>query len=269
MKQLNDRTLLQSYLEQYQIASLFETEHLNFRLYEYERSEVLNFIKDSTQYLQFFVKGEAQIYSVRHDGSRYPLCYVEPLTLLGDMEFCGEHTLPFLVEATKKVHCVELNLSECRRELLNDNTFLRYLLHSIARKTALTIRFDASFATLEERFLYYLEHDCANHTMHSVEVAATHLHCSRRQLQRILKQLQEKNQIEKCGKGIYRLTTSFSLLLPGIHPAEVIEIIHDFPDTPDQCIECARLVQINQNHSDWDCKDHTDHAAHAVTDEHE
>ena len=87
---------------------------------------------------------------------------------------------------------------------LNDKTPL----HSIARKTALTIRFYASFATLEERFLYYPGHDCANHTMHSVEVAATHLHCSRRQLQRILKQLQEKNQIEKCGKGIYRLTTS-------------------------------------------------------------
>ncbi len=205
MKQLNNADLLQTYLKKYDILSLFETQNLNFRLYEYERNEVLNFIKDSTQYLQFLVEGEAQIYSVRENGSRYPLCYVTPLTLLGDMEFSGEHTLPFLVEVTKKVHCIELNLQECRDELLNDNTFLRYLLHSIARKNALTIRFDASFATLEERFLYYLKHDCPDAAMHSVSVAATHLHCSRRQLQRILKQLTEQKIIEKYGKGSYRI----------------------------------------------------------------
>lgn len=206
MRQLNNETLLQHYLNQYGILSLFDTKNLQFRLYEYEKKEVLTFLKDSSQCLRFLVEGEAQIYSVREDGSRYPLCYVTPMTLLGDMEFCGEHTLPFLVETTKKVRCIELNLQECRSSLLNDNTFLRFLLRSIAKKTALTVRFDASFSTLEARFLYFLEHDCENQTMHGVEIAATHLHCSRRQLQRILKQLTEQGKIKKCGKGIYHLT---------------------------------------------------------------
>lgn len=206
MRKINDAELLQSYIETYEIQTLFDTQDLTFCLYEYERGEVLNFIMDSTEHLLFLVDGEAQIYSVREDGSRYPLCYITPLTLLGDMEFCGEHSLPFLVEATKKASCVELSLHSCRDRLLNDNTFLRYLLGSITRKNALTIRFDASFATLEERFLYYLSHDCENGIMHGVEVAATYLHCSRRQLQRILKQLTKQGRIEKCGKGIYRLT---------------------------------------------------------------
>ena len=97
MKQIQDEALLQFYMEKYGIAELFETRGLTFRLYEYERGEILNFIRDSSQCLQFFVKGNAVIYSVRADGSRYPLCNLDSFTMLGDMEFCEEQSLPFLV----------------------------------------------------------------------------------------------------------------------------------------------------------------------------
>ena len=206
MRQIQDEKLLQFYMEKYGITELFETKGLQFRLFEYERGEILNFVKDSTQCLQFFVRGNAIIYSVRTDGSRYPLCVLKDFTLLGDMEFCEEHSLPFLVEALTKVYCVELSLYECRTLLLRDCVFLRYAARSVAKKVALALQADAVFSTLEERLLHYLENECPHGTLHGVEAAAVSLHCSRRQLQRVLKHLTTEGKIEKCGKGVYHLT---------------------------------------------------------------
>lgn len=205
MKEINDPVLLRRYMEQYQIENIFDMRPLSFRLCQYDRGEILNHIRDSRNCLQFVVSGEVQIYAVRNDGSRYPLCYLDGFTLLGDMEFCGETEIPFLVEAVKKVCCVELPLFDCRKALWNDNTFLRYLLRSVSHKLALISQEEASFSTLEEKFLHYLQHDCPDRQMRGVEHAAAKLHCSRRQLQRLLRSLTERRVIEKVGKGVYRM----------------------------------------------------------------
>ena len=93
-----------------EIPQKFDTPGLPFCLWEYERGEILNYIKDPGQVLRFLVSGTIQIYAVRADGSRYPLSHSDSFTLLGDMEFCGENSLPFLVEAMSRVRCVELPL---------------------------------------------------------------------------------------------------------------------------------------------------------------
>lgn len=205
MKEINDSILLKHYLEQNQIEKIFHTKQLPFRLCQYDKGEILNYIRDANSCLQFMVSGAVQIYAVRNDGSRYPLSYLDEFTLLGDMEFCGETQLPFLVEAVRMVRCVELPLFGCRDALLNDNLFLRYLLRSVAHKLALISQENAVYATLEEKFLHYLQQDCQGGQMHGVEHAAAYLHCSRRQLQRLLRSLTERQIIEKVGKGRYRL----------------------------------------------------------------
>lgn len=208
MKEINDPTILNRYLVQYRIEEIFDTRPLSFRLYQYDKGEILNYIRNSSHFLQFVVSGEVQIYAVRSDGSRYPLCCLDGFTLLGDMEFCGETGLPFLVEAVNKVSCVGLPLFDCREALLHDSTFLRYLSRSIAHKLALVSEEKAAFSTLEERFLHYLRQECPDGQMRGVEHAAMYLRCSRRQLQRLLKSLTERQVIEKVGKGVYRMLIS-------------------------------------------------------------
>lgn len=205
MKELRDDTLLKQYLAKHQIEQLFDTKDLPFRLCQYDRGEILNFIKDSNHYLHFLVSGAVHIYAVRKDGSNYPLCYLEEFTLLGDMEFCGEKSSSLLVEVSKRAVCVELPLYKYRDILLNDNTFLRYLLHSVAHKMALFSQSEASYSSLEEKLLHYLKYDCPSQTLQGVEAAAIHLRCSRRQLQRVLKSLTERGIVEKTAKGVYRL----------------------------------------------------------------
>lgn len=205
MKQIHNDRLLERCLKQHKIESLFDTKGLPFRLCQYERGEILNNIHDPAHYLHFVVEGTVYIYFIRDDGSRSPVCLTDQFTLLGDMEFSGEISLPFLVEARSKILCVELPLYTCRSALLNDNTFLRFLLQSLSRKMALVSGTEVSFTNFEERLLHYLRYDCPNQQFQGVETTAIHLHCSRRQLQRILKSLTEREILEKQGKGIYRL----------------------------------------------------------------
>lgn len=205
MKQVHDENMLEQYINRYHINEIFDTPNLAFRLCQYEQGEILNYNRDLSNYLQFLVSGAVQIYSVRGDGNRYPLCFLNDFTLLGDMEFCGETSLPFFVEATRSVMCIELPLYNFRNALLNDNTFLRFLLRSVGHKMALFTQSEASFTSLEEKLLHFLEYDCPDHQFQGVEATAVHLRCSRRQLQRLLKTLTERKIIEKTGKGIYRL----------------------------------------------------------------
>lgn len=207
MKQICDETLLNSYLERYQIKKLFDTKELPFRLYQYEKGEFLNNIHNASAFLQFVVEGAIRIYSVREDGSYYPVGLIEEFTLFGDMEFCGEVSLPMVVEATKRVTCVEIPLYECREKLLRDNAFLRFLLRSVVRKMALFVQSEALFSGLEEKLLHYMSEECPGQCFQGVEKTALHLRCSRRQLQRLLKSLTEQKIIEKTGKGKYRLVS--------------------------------------------------------------
>lgn len=205
MRQIHDQQLLNRLLKQHQIETFFDTRNLPFRLYQYDRGEILNNIHDSSHYLQFLVKGGVRIYSIREDNSCYHICLLKDFALLGDLEFCGETALPFFVEATRKVTCIELPLYDCQSALLNDNAFLRFLARSVAHKLFLFSQSEAVFSNLEERLLQYLKLECPEHQFQGVEAVAIHLHCSRRQLQRILKTLTERNVIEKVGKGTYRL----------------------------------------------------------------
>ncbi len=205
MKQIYNNKLLNLYLERHKIESLFDTKALSFRLCQYERGEILNNIHSPSLFLQFVVEGAVYIYFIRDDGSRSPVCLTTEFTLLGDMEFCGETSLSFLIEAHRKVICVELPLYEYRNTLLNDNRFLRFLLQSISHKMALMSKAEVPFTNLEEKLLHYLRCDCPSHQFQGVETMAIHLHCSRRQLQRILKSLTAQEILEKQGKGIYSL----------------------------------------------------------------
>lgn len=204
MKRIQNPELLQTYMERCRIPSLFSSPLPKFELVSYDTGEILSYLRDSTSLLQFLVEGSVQIYALRADGSRYLLCQTGEFSVLGDLEFCGENPL-FFVETASPVLCLELSLQSCREQLLSDSTFLLFLLRSVAHKLALVSRAEASCTTLEEKLLHYLKYETENHSFQGVELLSQHLHCSRRQLQRLLKKLTDEHVLEKTKKGGYRL----------------------------------------------------------------
>lgn len=205
MRELNDPRLLEHYLKHWRIESLFDTPGLPFRLYEYEPGEMLNLLHPAAGYLKFVVKGRLDIYAAYSNGSRRLIAQARPLTLLGNVEFAGGQDEAHWQEVRQTVHTVELRLEGLRATLLEDNRFLRYLLHGLAAALCQAQPERDGAATLEQIVLYHLRYERPDHTLQNVGETAFRLHYSTRQLQRVLRALTAQGLIEKRGRGRYAL----------------------------------------------------------------
>ncbi len=206
MKELKDKELLKSYLQQYKIPNLFDTRDLPFQLYEYEPGEIMNYKRPLQNYLKFIVSGEISLYALLEDGEQFTAFQGPHIGLLGDLEFCGVKFENNYQEALTTVHSIELPLAKTKTTLLNDNRFLRYLLsHIVKRHIEMTKPEQIHSASVEKRLLHYLEYESDDHTLSGVEAMAFRLHCSRSKVQRALKSLVEQGEIQKTGKGKYQL----------------------------------------------------------------
>lgn len=204
MKRIFDSDLLTFYLKKHHISSFFDTPDLPFSLYQFEKGERLDMLNPE-EYLSFLVEGSIEISANRSDGTNYPIGCLDDFTCIGDMEFCGKRDDAHQIEARTTALCVVLPLASTKETLLLDNRFLRYLLTSVTEKLMLYSSSQSNYASLEEAFLAYLSNRCPDQTFSGVEKMAMQLHCSRRQLQRVLKKLLTEGKLVKLSKGRYRL----------------------------------------------------------------
>lgn len=205
MQEILDQVLLETYLNQYNIRSLFDTPDIPYRLYTYEPGEMMNILRPTTEYLKFVVAGSFDLYSVREDGVRNLIRHFEGFGFLGDLEFCGKNAGTRYQEVIDQVYTIELPLKALRLVLMEDKCFLRFVLNNLAEKLSAAMPLKAEFPSLADTLVYYLRYECTDHKITSVEDTAFRLNYSRRQLQRVLRELTEQGVLLKEGKGRYKL----------------------------------------------------------------
>lgn len=205
MKKSESEKRKQSYLKLYGIKDLFtDPEQIEFELFEFSRGEIINNLIDPANSLLFTVGGVIRVYNIRDNGTMALLSEGESFTVLGDVEFSTGKPSAYIVEAGTQAHCIIVDLKRYRPVLEKDPVFLSFLLASVTEKLNKTTAYLLEPEDLRERTVYYIEHS-DHRTLKGVASAASYLHCSKRQLLRILKELQEEGVIIKTGKGIYRL----------------------------------------------------------------
>ena len=175
------------------------------KLVEFEKGEILNDPLKPLDRFYILVRGSVSIYNLTEDGTIRYISKASRGTLLGDMEFSGAGNQSFYIEAAETVLCLAMPFRENQRALENDPVFLRFVLGQLAGKLSLSAVMTASAQTLEEKVLFFLGKVQADHTISWVNQAFQALHCSRRQLQRVLKKLCDESLIVKMGRGRYRL----------------------------------------------------------------
>ena len=205
MEIINKPELLQYFINQYHITDFFTTSNLRFLLFHYQQGEKIINQMEKTIYLQFITYGTISVYALHADGHQYILANSKNFTILGDVEFVTHRSSPFFVEAVDDVYTIALPLRDYEAQLQNDLLFLHTLLASLAQKIDTTSKEQAHSMSLEQKLIYHLQHISQYNTINHVEETAKILHCSRRQLQRILKKLINENVLIKSGKGNYQL----------------------------------------------------------------
>lgn len=205
MEVLHRPAQLQAYLEKYHIGSKFASSGLRFHLLRFGKGECLTAPYQQLEDILFLVKGSVNIYYLRSDGGISPVASAAPGAVFGDVEFATGHPTAFYSETTSEVLCVGLPLARYGGCLRTDTVFLNEMLRSVGEKLDRISFLETTGQTLEEKVLIFLEAFCPDGCMHSVNDAVMHLHCSRRQLQRVLKRLCDTGRLEKRQRGTYRL----------------------------------------------------------------
>jgi len=106
---------------------------------------------------------------------------------------------------TEPLTCIAITIDHNRDMLLNNAAFLRVLAESLARKMAMITMKNAAQPSLRERAFVYMRYKCEGGKLKGMESTAFQLHCSPRQLQRILNALEREELVIKTGKGAYTL----------------------------------------------------------------
>lgn len=202
MKIIHDEKKLCSILKRKHFEEIFGKEYA-FQLVEFEKDEYINNSMNPRDYLLFPISGICSIFHIHEDGSYYLFSRSSKFTMMGDMEYALPESTQYRILCNTDVLCVALEIQANKKELDQDIVFLHYVMRSLANKVNDAGAEHAEPSNLEERVLFYMhQHD---NSIHGVEKCSDRLHCSRRQLQRILISLQKKKKIKKIEKGVYQL----------------------------------------------------------------
>lgn len=210
MKKINDKKRLESYLKTSKLDTLLSSYDLV--MYELDRQEILNEKLNPRRFMLFLAEGKVRIMSYRIDGNCYQVNDTAAPNCFGDMEFALPEMRQHRIETITPCVFLALDLAKEKSKIEKDPQFLMYLLRSVSYKVTLTSDVYTETSDIKSKVIYYLEHEAVNEEIHGVGNLCQHLNCSRRQLQRILKQLQGEGYLVKTGKGKYKKGTPKSVV---------------------------------------------------------
>lgn len=216
-----------TYIEKYPIQSLFSFPVKELiQVHEFERGEFIIQEGSFPEYLYYLVEGKAKIYLTHQNGKVSLINFIQPGTFIGEIELLHSAYYSKGIQTATNATCFAFPINECKNELLNDVTFLRYLCTFLSDKaTIMAAKSSQSLAyPLENRLAEFilLSSDCDYYKEKHTEVCE-YLGVSYRHLLHVFAQFSVAGYIEKEGRG-YRIKNKERLqkLAISIHSSEAL-----------------------------------------------
>ena len=208
MKQIFEKERVDDLLSTSPYRRILEDLGIPLFLVAYETGEFIAAPWKSQALFQIVCQGEISIYYVRDDGSKYSLAQGSEAYCLGEMALFEEDDTTVFAQAVTDVVCLAFLISGNEKKLLTNNQFLCLICKNIAGKLSAAMMRDVAPSSISERVWNYMQFKCENGVLKGLEKTAFRLHCSERQLQRVMNELQAKGMIKKIGKGTYQIKNS-------------------------------------------------------------
>ena len=204
MEKIYDQKKVAACIAKSKYHAVLDTMDLDFYLIKYEKGEFVSSPFQNTLLFQIVEQGSINIYLIRDDGTRYCLSNGTTDYFLGDMDIFYPRSGSIYAEAAETLTCIAFSIEKHRDMLLSNSRFLTLICNSLSSKIGAMTTIEAAPASLTERVMSYMKYKCEDNTLKGIERSAFHLHCSARQLQRILNQKETAGSVTKIGKGTYR-----------------------------------------------------------------
>ncbi len=206
MERIYDKIKIAECIAKSKYHAVLNELEIDFYLIRYEKGELVSSPIQNESLFQIVEQGSINICFIRGDGTCYSLSNGTTDYFLGDMDLFYPKNNNIYVEAAESLICIAFSLEKNREILLSNNMFLQLICNSLSAKIGVMATMDVAPASLTERLISYMKYKCDDETLTGIERAAFHLHCSARQLQRILNQSEKAGSVRKVGKGAYKLT---------------------------------------------------------------
>lgn len=205
MKKIYDFETVNQCLEKCRYGSVLKNLQVDLFLIQYQKGELVTSPLQEEQLFQVIVVGSLNIYFIRDDGTRYSLSIGNTDYLLGDMDIFYNRSNNVFAEASEESICISFSIDHNKEKLLANNDFLKLICYSLSHKMGTITAINAASASLTERVLSYMQYKCCDGILDGLEQSAFRLHCSARQLQRVMNQCLADGIVKKLGKGAYQL----------------------------------------------------------------
>lgn len=205
MKKIYDIQKINHYITKSKYASILLSLNVDYTLITYEKGEFASSPYEDEPLFQIVVQGSVKIYYMRENGTCYSLSNASSDIFLGDMDIFHPTNKSIYAEAIEPLTCIAFSIEKHRETLLSNHMFLALICNSLSTKIEVITTTNAVPATLTDRVLTYMKYCCDHEILKGIEQAAFHLHCSARQLQRIMNQCEKDGLVIKMGKGTYKL----------------------------------------------------------------
>lgn len=209
MKRINDRNLLEYYIREFGLDSLFQKDMRPFmNLMSFERGECICNTGDVLEYFYFNVKGKLKVYTLMENGKSLLLRFNKPLSIVGDVEFMSGYKIKCNVDSLNESHLIGIKADDIRRYAGDDTVFLSfviknlgYKLYTISNSTSINLLY-----SLEKRFASYIisisSEDSSSKDINEIKTTnmtemATLLGTSYRHLNRVIRELSDKGIVSK------------------------------------------------------------------------
>ncbi len=207
MERIFDKEKIADSIAKSKYCDVLKTLDIDFYLIKYKKGELVCSPFQTELLFQIVEHGSIDIYFIRDDGTRYSLSNGTADYFLGDMDLFYPKSGSIYAEAAESLTCIAFSIEKHKETLLSNSGFLAFICRSLSAKIGAITTMDAAPASLTERVLSYMKYKCEGETLKGVELAAFHLHCSPRQLQRVLNQCEADGVVRKMGKGTYMLSS--------------------------------------------------------------
>lgn len=205
MERIYDKKEIADYIAKSKYHAALDALDIDFYLIKYEKGELVSSPFQNELLFQIAEQGSINIYLIRDDGTRYSLSTGTADHFLGDMDIFYQKNSNIYAEAAERLVCIAFSIEKYKEILFSNNQFLILICNSLSAKIGAITAMDATPASLTERVISYMKYKCNDRTLKGIEQTAFHLHCSARQLQRVLNKCEASGLVRKLGKGTYQL----------------------------------------------------------------
>lgn len=206
MKKITDKNKIKKAMEEVGLDVCFSGEPQGISIQEYEKGELLMSPLKKNQNLWFLLDGYVMVYQIDENGVLNARGIDRAGSMLGDTELFIEEYGTLFVEARTQLHVLVVPFFICRKEIEDNIPFLHFLIRNVIKKELHHHQIEAEAGTTREKVIFYIRNLCEDQCMRNVNAAVDAIHCSHRQLHRILKNLCEEGVLQKVGKGSYKIS---------------------------------------------------------------